>query len=368
MPQAQGPPPPDSPGPARSVTEDDPADLLQRIQGAIPDLQSLLHHYKETSGQLSDKETRLQAAEAQKLETIRNRETQINQLSKELDEVKNKHQAECSKLRLELGNVEEKHKELQENFVQEQKSKEAIQTSLQTSATNNEEMQQKWENEKVSLERDFATKEKKMLDEYNAKQKVLVENSNHQSRDTIAILQAQLDEKDKLHAQEIDALQAGELRRKRSLEARHNSHTQGLQEKIGRHKVEREESRIRNADLWRKERETLELKWNQERISLEQSLERQQQGFERQLQKLVDQHRTETERIQTEYELSLTRQRKEADHQKTELHGTIQRLKAEFSEKLNERVASINEENRKLQKLADAFGEVTDLRSRGDAF
>ena len=368
MSQTQGAPPLDSPGAARSAIEDDPADLLQRIQGAIPDLQSLLHHYKETSGQLSDKENKLQATEAQKSETIRNREIQINQLSKELDEVKNKHHAECSKLRLELGNVEEKHKELQENYVLEQKSKEAIQTSLQISSTNNEVMQRKWENEKSTLERDFAVKEKKMLDEYNAKQKVQEENSNHQSRDTIAILQAQLDEKHKLHAQEIDALQAGELRRKRSLETRLNSVVQGLHDQIGKNKRERNESRTRLTDLWSKERETLELKWNQERINLEQDLERQRQGFEGQMQKLVEQHHNETERLHTEHESSLTRQRKEADHQKTELRGIIQRLKAEFSEKLNERVASISEENRKLQKLADAFGEVTDLRSRGDPF
>ncbi|CAF9908121.1 MAG: hypothetical protein HETSPECPRED_007990 [Heterodermia speciosa] len=368
MAQAQGPPPLDSPGPARSATEDDPADLLQRIQGAIPDLQSLLHHYKETSGQLSDKETKLQAAEAQKSETIRNRETQINQLSKELDEVKNKHQAECSKLRLELGNVEEKHKELQETLVLEQKSKEEVQTSLQTSATSNKEMQQKWENEKATWEQEFAAKEKKLLDEYTAKHKELEENSSHQSRDTEASWQAKLDEKDKLRDQEIEALQASSLRRKKSLEVRHNMTVQNLHEKLAQNKKAREESRTRHAESWIKDRETLELKHNQERIMLEQRFEEKRQGFEEQLKKLGEQHRIEIEQIKAEHESLLARQRKEADHEKTELYESIKRLKTQFAEKLHERVASIHEENRKLQKLADAFGEVTDLRSRGDPF
>ncbi|KAL8791109.1 MAG: hypothetical protein Q9195_006053 [Heterodermia aff. obscurata] len=364
MPPAQGPPLLDSPGPARSATEDDPADLLQRIQGAIPDLQSLLHHYKETSGQLSDKETKLQAAEAQKSETIRNRETQINQLSKELDDVKNKHHAECSKLRLELGNVEEKHKELQESFVLEQKSKEDVQTSLQTSAMNNEEMQQKWEKEKARMKQDFEAKEKKMLDEHSAK---LEEISSHQSRDTEAAYKAQLAEKDRLREQEIIALQASELRKKKSLDAHYHSEMQVLQERLGRAGRARDESRTRHEES-SKEWETRELKWNQERISLKQSLEEQRQGFEAQLQNLAERHRTETVRIETEHESTLARQRKDADDEKTELRELLQRLKTQFSEKLNERVASINEENRKLQKLADAFGEVTDLRSRGDPF
>ena len=371
MPQTQGAPPLDSPGPARSAIEDDPADLLQRIQGAIPDLQSLLHRYKETSGQLSDKESKLQATEAQKSETIRNRETQINQLSKELDEVKNKHHAECSKLRLELGNVEEKHKELQENLILEQKFKEDVQASLQTSAMHMEEMQQKWESERATLEREFAAKEKKMLDEYTAKQKVLEENNNHQSRHTEATLQAQLDEKDKLHLQEISTFQAGELRRKRSLVNRHDNELQGLRDIIGRDKKERDESRVRHADSSNKEREVLKLQWSQERISLDQ-------GFEEERQKLVKQYREERDRMQDEHALSLVRQKKESDYEKSELQRVIKRLEArwddettrnaQLSKSLKESVTSLNEENSRLKKIADAFGEVTDLRSRGDPF
>ena len=371
MPQAQGAPPLDSPGPARSAVEDDPADLLQRIQGAIPDLQSLLHHYKETSGQLSDKETKLQATEAQKSETIRNRETQINQLSKELDEAKNKHHAECSKLRLELGNVEEKHKELQENLVLEQKSKEDVQASLQKSTTHVVEMQRKWENEKATLELEFAAKEKSMLDEYTAKQKVLEENRSHQTRDTEAILQARLDEKDKLHIQEISTFQAGEVRRKRSLMARHESELQGLHDTIAQNKKAREESRIRHADSWSKEREVLELQWSQERISLGQD-------FEEERRKLVEQHRIERNRMQDEHETSLARRKKESEYEKAELQTKIKRLEARWevettrsarlSEQLKESLASLNEENSRLKKIADAFGEVTDLRSRGDPF
>lgn len=364
MPQAQGAPPLDSPGPARSAIEDDPADLLQRIQGAIPDLQSLLHHYKETSGQLSDKETKLQATEAQKSETIRNRETQIHQLSKELDEVKNKHHAECSKLRLELGNVEEKHKELQENLVLEQKSKEDVQASLQTSTTHIEEMQQKWENEKATLEQLFSAKEKTMSDEYSAKQRVLEESSNHQTRDSEAILQTRLDEQDKLHQQEISTFQLSEVRRKKSLVARHDSELRGLQDIIVQNKKARDESRIRHADSWSKEREMLELQWSQKCISLGQDFEEDQR-------KLVEQNRTERNRMQDEHETSLARQKKESDYEKAELRRIIKRLEArnaKLSEDLQKSVTSLNEENSRLQKIADAFGEVTDLRSRGDPF
>ena len=364
MPQAQGAQPLDSPGPARSAIEDDPADLLQRIQGAIPDLQSLLHHYKETSGQLSDKETKLQATEAQKSETIRNRETQINQLSKELDEVKNKHHAECSKLRLELGNVEEKHKELQENLALEQKSKEEVQASLQTSATHIKEMQQKWENEKATLKQELTAKEKTMSDEYTAKQKVLEENSNHQTRDTEVTLQARLDEKDKLHQQEIGTFQLGEVRRKKSLVARHNSELQGLHDIIAQNKTARDESRTRHADSWSKEREELKLQWNQERINLGQ-------GFEEDRRKLVEQHRTERNRMLDEHETLLAKQKKESDYEKAELRKLTKRLEvrnAQLSEDLQKSVTSLNEENSRLQKIADAFGEVTDLRSRGDPF
>ena len=371
--QAVGTPVSDTSGPTKSAMEGNPADLLQRIQGAIPDLQSLLHHYKETSGQLSDKESKLQETEAQKSEAVRSRETQISQMSKELEDAKNKHQTECSRLRLELGNVEEKHKELQDNLAAEQRSKGQLQASLQASAKELEKLRKIWEDEKASMKLAFAARERKMLEDFTAKQQVMEENINHQSRETVDTLRTQLNDEKKLHAKEIESLRFSEERKRRELKEKHTGIAEELQRRLDEYKGARDESRKRyeeEIESLNKGREELQLSRDKERAALLRDLD--------ELRKLAGRHQSEEERMRSEYQSALASARQQTEDDKAKLLSKIDQLKGERDadrgryakalEELKQTAANFEKEYTNLQKITEAFGEVTDPRSRGDPF
>lgn len=372
--QTQGTPTSDSPGLARSTKEDDAADLLQRIQGAIPDLQSLVHRYKETSGQLGDKESRLLETEAEKSEALRHRETEISQLRKELEAVKSKHEGERSRLRLEVGNMEEKHKELQDSLAEENKFKEDLQARHRALETELDRVKRISADEKAAMESDFAALKKKMSDEFAVKQKALEENAHYRNQDTEAALKAELAETKKLHAQEVETLRFSEERKMREREANHFSITQGLRKDLEESKRLRDESRKRHAEdrgVMDKKRELQEIESDKERAALDES-------FEERRRTLIEQYQSKADEMQKDHEASKARIRQEAEDETAVARREAARLKAGWerdkitfagiSRDLTARVKSMDEENSSLKKLAETFGEVTDLKSRGDPF
>lgn len=369
--QAMGTPVSETSGPATSAIEGNPADLLQRIQGAIPDLQSLLHHYKETSGQLSDKESKLQETEAQKSEAVRSRETQISQLSKELEDAKNKHHTECSRLRLELGNVEEKHKELQDNWAAEERTKVQLQASLQESAKELEQLRKTWDDEKATTKLAFVAREKKMLEDFTAKQQVIEENI--QSRETLDMLRTQLNNEKKLHAKEVESLRLSEERKRRELKEKHTGIVEELQRNLNESKGAREESRNRHEEeisSLKRDREELQLSRDKERAAILRDLDEQR--------KLTGQHQSEEDRMRSDHQSALARARQQTEDDKANLLKKIGELKAERDRdrvqyakalmQLKQTSANIEKENANLKRITEAFGEVTDLKSRGDPF
>ena len=350
-PQAQGTPISDAPGPARSSNEDDASDLLQRISGALPDINALLNRYQETTGQLGDRELRLQETEAQRIEAVRHRDQQISQLNNDLKEVKEKHGVECSKLRLELGNMEEKHKELKETLTTEQKLKEELQASYQALNTKLEETQK----EKATVQLEFAAR-------YDA----LQEEKQQQNRYTEEELQAKLNEVIKLHTAERDALKASHLRQLSEQESHHQSALQESKRRLELERKLRDESRIRHISKeteLSKDHHDLEKRLEEERVLSVQSTAQQQS----QIKQLQD----EKETVKRDHEKLISGEIRMAEDERMKLRQEIERLMAERD---SERAANakklegLREKIAGLERFADAWGEVTDLKSKGDAY
>ncbi len=348
-----------SPGLPRQSGDDDPVDLLQRIQSAIPDLHLLVNRYRETSGELGMSKSVIKETEAQKSVALKQKEFDIERLAKELDDVKSKYSAESSKLRFEISNMEEKHKELRDNVAAEQKSKEELQAKNKTFSTELERMQNSFDKEKSKIVSGSEDWKRRALQDKHA----LEEDMQRQNQLAETTLQGRLADLGRVHAQERESFRASLARQMKDVGAEHSNVRQDLEKSLDGRRKAVEESRTKHAE----DRES----WEKERAILGK-------GSEEQRKLLTSQHHSEVEAMRRTQEASENHIRQQAQNDMAKLHDQIERLQAGWdAEKgkfarsvadLKAQAARMDEENKKLQRMADTFGEVTDLRSRGDPF
>ena len=338
--------------------EDDAIDLLQRIQCAIPDLHALVNKYRETSGRLGERESLIKESEAQKAAALKQKENYIQQLGKELEAASTKNSAESSKLRLEIGNMEEKHKALQDSLAAEKKSKAGLEAAYRSLQGKLEQAERALHEKEVMMVQKVDIWKRKMSEEFAVKQKSL-EDEIRRARDAEVALQAQLGQVHKAHAQEKE----GFSHQRRELETSNARLRRDLDDALEVRRRDLEDSHRKqqlNKEAWDKERTVLG------------------KGTEEQRKVLVAQHQIERDELDRTYRQSEARIRKQADESSLKLQNEIERLrggwdtdKAKFSKATAELRAAtnkLNDENIKLQKLAEAFGNITELKSKGDPF
>lgn len=355
------------------ASEDDAVDLLQRIQSAIPDLHLLLNRYKETSGQLGVRETLFRETEAHKAVALKQKETQIEKLVLESEALSNKHSAESSKLRLEIGNLEEKHKELQDHLLTEKNARKELEANNKALREGKQQVEGISKELKANMSRESAFW-KETSQGYSVQQKSLEVELQRVKQECEARLQAQEAKMNENWAQERAGLQAGWLRQKRDLEDSHTRLRQDWELALdSRQKAVDDSHRkhVQDKTSWDKEREALTRDWDRERSLLGK-------GSEEQRKILGAQYQKEKEEMQRKWQSSQTRAHKQAEETQAKLQKEIDRLtagwnadKSKFTKamaELRNAAVKLNEDNLNLQKLAEAFGDVTDLKSREDPF
>ncbi len=338
--------------------EDDSVDLLQRIQSAIPDLHALVSKYRETSVRLGEREFRIKESEAQKAAALKRKEGYIQQLAKELEAVSAKHSAESSKLRLEIGNMEEKHKGLQDNLAAEKKSKSELEAAHRSLQTRLEQAERSLQEKEVMMTRNFDLWKRKISEDFGMSQRTF-EDEIRRTQDSEAALQAQLAQVHKVHAQEKD----GWSRQRRELETSNTMLHRDLDDALEARKRGLEESHRKqqlNKEAWDKERTVLG------------------KGTEEQRKVLVAQHQIEKDELEKTHRQSEARVRKQAEESGTKLQSEIEKLRAGWdtdktkfnkaTAELKAAASKLNDENIKLQKLTEAFGNITELKSKGDPY
>lgn len=176
--------------------------VLQRIQSAIPDLHLLLNRYRETSGQLGERELTLRHTEAEKMKVLEQRDSYIDRLTKERDEAlhkhredNNRHAEEKSRMRLEIGNMSEQRHELQENLQAEKKARESTEKVLQDTQAQYALLVSQTSAEKAAMSRhhdDLNARTKNELEamemDLRTKEHEFAERLQQQARESEAIL------------------------------------------------------------------------------------------------------------------------------------------------------------------------------------
>lgn len=108
-------------------------ELLQRIQAAIPDINRLLHGFRNTHSKLSSREAEMKQIGNQHEQALMHKDFYIEALQTQMKKTANESAEECAKLkntinelRLEVGNLQEKHKDLEDGLATQQKSNEEL--------------------------------------------------------------------------------------------------------------------------------------------------------------------------------------------------------------------------------------------------
>ena len=318
--------------------QNEAAELLHRIQTTIPDIHLLLHLYREAAGRLGVQENMIRQAELQTAEALRQKEVYIEQLGKEMDSESQKHAAETSKLRLEIGNLEEKHKELLESVI----------ATKESSA----EQQATYDGWKRQVEKDHEVRERSLKEE--AQEKTEAE----------AAVESIGSEMTSMHLRELDDPEAKWQQERKELEATYTRNMKDSEASLEVCRADLDDSLRREREgqeSWSREREALERSWDEQRNALLHEWEEERRS-------LLAHHEKSLEELQRELQRG----------RRTPHHGSHSRMEEE-NQRLRQQVeglkmgwdtdkAKFHSENSRLQKMIEAFGEATDLKSRGDTF
>ncbi|KAL8665317.1 MAG: hypothetical protein Q9202_002368 [Teloschistes flavicans] len=363
--------------------EEDDA-VLQRIQNAIPDLHLLLTRYQQTSNQLGQHEVALRKTKAEKAEVLKRKDTHIEQLTRDVleksrrsQEESSKHEDEKNKMRLELGNHIEQKKELEDHFHTEKTSREHSEKMVQALRVEHALLASKFEEEKAALLGEhedqkikFHQEHEGKVKEFQAREKEYVDRLERQMRDAEASLGARIVELTQQHGSEKESQERAwarqraeweESRRNQQREASdaRDAHLRSLSEQRERHHLEREA-------------------WARERDSLKKDLDNERASAGRGSEELIALHRKEKDEMQRSWDSTEARLNQELIDAEARMRIEIDWLKAgweadrvHYSKTTTELRAAadrLSTENSKLQRVAEAFEQVTDLRGREDAY
>ncbi|KAL9582848.1 MAG: hypothetical protein Q9212_003062 [Teloschistes hypoglaucus] len=358
--------------------------VLQRIQSAIPDLHHLLNRYQETSNQLGQREVALRRTEAEKAEVLKQKETHIESLTRDVleksrrfQEESTKHEDEKNKMRLELGNHIEQKKEIEDHLHAEKIGREHSEKMVQDLRVELALLESKFEEEKAALlgehedERiKFRQEHDSRVRDFQTREKEYVDRLEQQMRDAEALLNVKITELTQQHGSEKESQERAwarqraeweESRRSQQREASdaREAHVRSLSEQRERHLQERE--------AWARERESLKKDLDNERASAGRGSE-----------ELVALHRREKDEMQRSWDSVEARLNQEQLDTEARMRNEMDRLKigweadksyySKTTADLRAAADRLNMENSKLQRVAEAFEQVTDLRGREDAY
>lgn len=401
-----------------SSIEEDPADLLNRVSSILPDIHMLIDRHKSTHGELSLREQIIRKEKAESAEAAKNKDDYINRLIKQLHDAEQNNAAEASKFRLHIGNLEDKRKEMEEKLQDADLTRKAVQAMNKQLSEERELLieaklamaklaaeekdrvvkefedykvkaeqlleaeKQRTAEEKVRLLRDLEDLKALALDAQKLAlgkehDKELKDQRQHFDDQKAKLVEEFSKEKDELRtsfqSQKKEIESSFEILRK-DLEGKLNSTQANLEQVI---KTERE-----GREQWSGEREMLTKGWGQERESRDKEVEEQRQA-------LIKQHEEEM--------ASLARKHKDDINEQTmgfvSLQEGINRKMTAENEGLREGLKSLKKawdqdrekfedvvkelsgvahaldsEKGRLQKLVESFGEITDVKSKGDAY
>lgn len=317
--------------------QDGSGDVFTRIANTIPDLHVLLARYKETHSQLSLREDLLRRSSLEQEEKLRAKDDEIDALKDKISNLQYKHSTDTGRLRLEIGNWEEQAKEFRHRAVQAEKSKEEARLAHDAAMTSWESRYRALEDSYVALQRSAAEEKAKAWTDFH-EWKSTATTRHDAEKIALAI---QFDKKLK----EADIL--ADIRRQEAAEAFAKEKDE-LEAKLNAARRDCDEA-------LRHERESRDA-WLAERALLEAQHKKDKEDSEKAWMKLHAEERAIVDELTSE---------------KEELLRKCNELKAESQkEKATIKSVATNLESEKfrLEKLMECYGDIAEIKSKGDAY
>ena len=326
-----------------SAIDDDHTELFAQVSSAIPHLHRLLSRYKETHGQLGEREELIRRAEAEQADMIKRKDNHIDQVSKELEELKKSHSSETTKLRLEIGNREEHEKELEEQVAKLTEKIAKLEEDKKALEAANEVLESQkavLEQEKIDLEKSVTEEKERLTQEFeNWKAKA------HETFETDKMaLAVEFDKKlkeqetsaeNRLREQEASAktqLEEQEASAKTRLEEQEASAKTQLEEQAASAKTQLEEQEASAKTRLEEQEASAKTRLEEQEASAKARLEEQEASAKTQLEEQA----ASAESLRKEQEISAEKQRvqaaEESSKEKEALRADFQRQKQDLED------------------------------------
>ena len=364
---------------------------ISHLATAIPDLHVLLAKYKETNSQLAVREDLLRRATAEHQEKLCSKDDEIQTMRDRITSIERKHSNEASRLRFEVGNMEEQVKDLKDRLAEAEKFRvEAGQLKVVLDATISS-----WETKYKELE-DTHTAIGKASSEEIAKTRVEFEewkttttSRNDAEKIALAIqFDKKLKEADDMagklrqeastaHIKEKDDLRSEHQRQQREREESFDRLRAELEQKLGASQLDCEQALKREREtmeVWAKERATLVQAHREDVESLRKSWEEQRSLLEGQHKKIQD----ESDRAWVELNSEANKKAEDSkvlvehmlkDKEELLRHYNELKLEHEKEKQIIKSVATnLESEKSRLEKLMESYGDIAEIKSKGDTY
>ena len=342
--------------------------LLYRIHYALPDIYTLMDSYRDMCGIVESREVQARTLEAQRAADLRQHEAQIAQMEKDAESLLSKHSSETGRLRHERNSMEKRCKDLQDRLEKETKNCQELQAVKDELRAEQKQTEKMHSEDKAALNQAHANEIERLVAEHRMTQRAMHEQLQAQMKKAEATLSYRLADKSRAHEEEKQHLENKWSKHRRELEDRHTRVHREMEDTLeSKQKVVDEERRsyLQAREGWEKEREAMRRRFEEERAMLQRASEEQQKALVTRFQREKDDILRQSSQThnRTEQEESIIKLQKEVEALRTGWDADklrFQKATADFKTTAR----TLNEQNSKLQELAETLTDTTDLRGK----
>ncbi|KAH7408415.1 hypothetical protein DE146DRAFT_374145 [Phaeosphaeria sp. MPI-PUGE-AT-0046c] len=371
----------------RPALGDDPGDVFSRIAQAIPDLHVLLARYKETHGQLSVREELLRRSSIEQEQRLRLKDDEIAELMERTRTLEQKYSTEAGRLRFQIGNLEEQAKELQEQRAETDKFKnEASESKIAL-----EVAMRSWDTKYKELEEAHAilartsAEERASFEEWkstyttrnDAEKIALAIQFDVRLKEADVLAESQRQEAIASYLREKDELRSDYDRQQLELQASFEQERMQLETKLEAAQRDRDEAiqhERESREIWHTEREALLRSHEEDREGSRKSLDEQRDLLEAQYRKSRDESDKAWIELHADAAQKVNEEKARVDDlvkEKEELQRRYNALKAESEQEkaiIKSVASNLESEKSRLEKLMECYGDIAEIKSKGDTY
>ena len=330
-----------------------------------------MHSYQENYAMLEASESQIRSMEIKRATEMQKADSRFTKMEKEIKSMLDRHATEKKALELEMSNMELKCKQLEQKLKAEGKHNEELNEVNQRLIEERRDAEKRHKDEMSAMVKGFSVEKEKVMADHRANQREMHDQLQATTRKLEANHAYQIAENSRAHEEEKQRIEVKWAKYRRESEERQNGTQRDLEmnfEAKQRLLDDERRSFLQTREVWDRDREDLVRKWEEERSLLQKTSEEQRRALNLKYQREKDdpvKQMSQTHGRADGQDTILSLQ-KEIDSLK--LGWEADRLKfhkATLEFKMT--VRTFNDQNSRLQKLAETFEDGGETRGKRDS-